>query len=119
MHIGKGSTSACIIQRNPYTDTQTEQHHYYIEDDGINEYFSINYMHVAIFYISDEMVISSNKHLVQNIAKSSFESKMILTIKKLQMNDLGGYRCIAKNSLGEVDSNIRLYGKYSYSIFIY
>lgn len=65
------------------------------------------------------MVISSNKHLVQNIAKSSFESKMILTIKKLQMNDLGGYRCIAKNSLGEVDSNIRLYGKYYYSILVY
>lgn len=36
---------------------------------------------------------------------------MMLTIKSVENRDLGSYRCIAKNSLGEVESNIRLYGK--------
>jgi len=38
---------------------------------------------------------------------------MILTIRNLQKNDVGTYRCAAKNSLGEVESSIRLYGEYT------
>ncbi|CAG9762812.1 unnamed protein product [Ceutorhynchus assimilis] len=56
-----------------------------------------------------EMVISSNKYDVQAVSKSAFEVKMIVTIRSLQKDDVGSYRCIAKNSLGEVESNIRLY----------
>jgi Immunoglobulin I-set domain len=37
--------------------------------------------------------------------------KMTVTVKKFEKDDVGSYRCIAKNSLGEVDSSIRLYGK--------
>lgn len=57
------------------------------------------------------MVISSEKYEVQMISRSLFEVKMILLIRNFQRIDLGSYRCIAKNSLGEVDSSIRLYGK--------
>lgn len=60
---------------------------------------------------SDEMVISSNKYEVVNSVMSSFESRMALTVRHLTATDVGGYRCVAKNSLGEVDSIIRLYGK--------
>lgn len=56
------------------------------------------------------MVISSNKYEVINTVISSFESRMVLTVRKLALDDVGGYRCVAKNSLGEVDSVIRLYG---------
>lgn len=56
------------------------------------------------------MVISSNKYEVINTVISSFESRMVLTVRKLALVDVGGYRCVAKNSLGEVDSVIRLYG---------
>ncbi|KAI8438358.1 hypothetical protein MSG28_010918 [Choristoneura fumiferana] len=55
------------------------------------------------------MVISSNKYEVMNVALSSFESRMTLTVRRLTAADVGGYRCVAKNSLGEVDSVIRLY----------
>ncbi|XP_050666768.1 lachesin-like [Leptidea sinapis] len=59
---------------------------------------------------SNEMVISSSKYEVVNTVLSSFESRMTLTVRRLSTADLGGYRCIAKNSLGEVDGTIRLYG---------
>ncbi|KAL1509711.1 hypothetical protein ABEB36_004407 [Hypothenemus hampei] len=56
-----------------------------------------------------EMVVSSSKYKVETTSKSSFEVKMAVTITNLQKEDIGSYRCIAKNSLGEVESNIRLY----------
>jgi hypothetical protein len=59
------------------------------------------------------MVISSDKYEVEMISKSIFEVRMVLMIRNFQQRDSGSYRCIAKNSLGEVESNIRLYGKFS------
>ncbi|KAF7266455.1 hypothetical protein GWI33_020222 [Rhynchophorus ferrugineus] len=58
---------------------------------------------------TEEMVISSNKYDVQTVSKSAFEVKMSVIVRNLQKEDVGSYRCIAKNSLGEVESNIRLY----------
>lgn len=40
-----------------------------------------------------------------------YETRMSMIVRKFQKDDVGSYRCIAKNSLGEVDSSIRLYGK--------
>jgi hypothetical protein len=58
------------------------------------------------------MVITSDKYDVEMIGKSIFEVRMVLVIRKFQPRDVGSYRCIAKNSLGEVESNIRLYGEF-------
>ncbi|KAG8229386.1 hypothetical protein J437_LFUL000907 [Ladona fulva] len=55
------------------------------------------------------MVISSDKYDVQGVSRSMFEVRMVLVIRDFQRQDVGSYRCIAKNSLGEVESNIRLY----------
>jgi hypothetical protein len=60
-------------------------------------------------------VISSDKYEVKLVSKSLFELRMVLVIKQFQRRDVGSYRCIAKNSLGEVESNIRLYGEFSVS----
>jgi len=72
------------------------------------------------------MVITSDKYQTTSTSKSIFEDQMVLTIKSVEKHDLGSYRCIAKNSLGEVESNIRLYGeqpsfkkKYSANDYIY
>ncbi|XP_062139545.1 lachesin [Drosophila sulfurigaster albostrigata] len=66
---------------------------------------SINY------WIKDtgEMIVSSNKYYVQENSQSMYETKMSMFVRKFQKDDVGSYRCIAKNSLGEVDSSIRLY----------
>nr|CAH7765266.1 unnamed protein product [Callosobruchus chinensis] len=55
------------------------------------------------------MVISSSKYDVQTTSKSVFHVRMTVIVRQLQRDDVGSYRCIAKNSLGEVESNIRLY----------
>ncbi|KAM0726318.1 Lachesin [Formica fusca] len=55
------------------------------------------------------MIITSVRYDVQAVPKSPFEVRMILTIRNLQKQDVGTYRCAAKNSLGEVESSIRLY----------
>ncbi|XP_017794610.1 PREDICTED: lachesin-like [Habropoda laboriosa] len=65
---------------------------------------SINY------WVKDNaMIISSQQHDVQTTVKSQFEVRMALTIRNLQKHDVGTYKCVAKNSLGEVESSIRLY----------
>ncbi|XP_055713284.1 lachesin [Phlebotomus papatasi] len=66
---------------------------------------SINY------WIRDtgEMIVSSAKYHVQETAKSIYETRMSVTVRNFKKEDVGSYRCIAKNSLGEVDSSIRLY----------
>jgi Immunoglobulin I-set domain len=58
------------------------------------------------------MIVSSPKYNVQEHSKSSYEIRMSVIVRKFQKEDVGSYRCIAKNSLGEVDSSIRLYGEY-------
>lgn len=67
-------------------------------------------INVFLFVLGD-MVITSEKYQTTSTTKSTFEDQMVLTIKSVEKHDLGSYRCIAKNSLGEVESNIRLYGK--------
>lgn len=43
---------------------------------------------------------------------------MKLTIKNLSAGDFGNYRCVSKNSLGETEGSIRVYGKYKLNIFL-
>ncbi|XP_037936284.1 roundabout homolog 3 [Teleopsis dalmanni] len=66
---------------------------------------SINY------WIKDtgEIIVSTTKYHIQESSKSMYETKMTMIVRKFQKDDVGSYRCIAKNSIGEVDSSIRLY----------
>lgn len=75
---------------------------------------SINY------WIRDtgEMIVSSTKFVVQEVALSLYETHMSVTVKRFAKEDIGSYRCIAKNSQGEVDSSIRLYGECAIVCFI-
>lgn len=64
------------------------------------------------FQSTGEMIVSSSKYHVQENSVSMYETRMSMIVRKFQKDDVGSYRCIAKNSLGEVDSSIRLYGKF-------
>lgn len=45
--------------------------------------------------------------------ESTYKTDMTLRIKSVGSNDFGSYKCIAKNSLGETDSTIKLYSKFN------
>lgn len=65
-------------------------------------------------WVSGEMIVTSSKYHVQEKSQSMYETQMVMIVRKFQKDDVGSYRCIAKNSLGEVDSSIRLYGECIY-----
>ncbi|KPI94794.1 Lachesin [Papilio xuthus] len=56
-----------------------------------------------------EMIISNDKYQMTEIPSSSYSVQMRLVIRNIQRSDLGGYKCISKNSIGDAEGNIRLY----------
>ncbi|XP_063994284.1 lachesin-like isoform X1 [Diachasmimorpha longicaudata] len=58
---------------------------------------------------SGEMIISNHKYSMSEEKLSVYSVQMRLIIRHLHKNDLGGYKCISKNSIGEADSSIGLY----------
>ncbi|KAK2587204.1 hypothetical protein KPH14_002947 [Odynerus spinipes] len=58
---------------------------------------------------SGEMIITNSKYAMSETKTSSYSVHMKLVIMNLQKQDLGGYKCISKNSIGEAEGNIRLY----------
>lgn len=56
------------------------------------------------------MIISNDKYNMTELTVSYYSAQMKLTIRKLKKSDLGGYKCISKNSIGEAEGNIRVYG---------
>ncbi|EEB12428.1 lachesin precursor, putative [Pediculus humanus corporis] len=68
---------------------------------------------------SGEMIISNEKYKMSETSNSYYSVQMRLSIKSLSKNDMGGYKCISKNSIGDAEGNIRLYGNYYYYYFNY
>ena len=58
------------------------------------------------------MIISNDKYSMSEETANLYSAWMQLIIRDLQPRDFGGYKCISKNSLGDAESGIRLYGKY-------
>ncbi|XP_076750476.1 lachesin isoform X2 [Xylocopa sonorina] len=58
---------------------------------------------------SGEMIISNQKYSMSEVKTSVYSVQMRLVIMNLQKQDLGGYKCISKNSIGDAEGNIRLY----------
>lgn len=44
---------------------------------------------------------------------------MKLTIIDVSSQDLGEYKCVAKNPRGETEGTIRVYGRYNFFFFVY
>lgn len=61
------------------------------------------------------MVLTNDKYNSEVLATGLYKVTLRLTIRNLKPEDFGSYTCVAKNSLGETEGTIRLYGK----LFIY
>lgn len=63
-----------------------------------------------MFHESRTMIFSGPKHhLVVN--EEGYKAHMMLTIRSLSPEDYGSYKCVTKNSLGEAEGSMRIYGK--------
>ncbi|CAH0562373.1 unnamed protein product [Brassicogethes aeneus] len=58
---------------------------------------------------SGEMIIPNDKYVMTDINNSYYSVQMKLIIRRFHKSDLGGYKCISKNSIGDAEGNIRLY----------
>ncbi|XP_042218246.1 neurotrimin-like [Homarus americanus] len=58
-----------------------------------------------------DMIVAGSGYEPVVTEKSQYKVYMTLTIRHLRPQDFGGYRCVAKNSLGETDGAIRVYGR--------
>uniref|UniRef100_A0A1B0G2N2 Ig-like domain-containing protein n=1 Tax=Glossina morsitans morsitans TaxID=37546 RepID=A0A1B0G2N2_GLOMM len=58
-----------------------------------------------------EMIIAGERYVLTEKEVNMYAVEMILHIKRLQSTDFGGYKCISKNSIGDTEGTIRLYGK--------
>ncbi|XP_050729138.1 lachesin-like [Eriocheir sinensis] len=63
---------------------------------------------VHFWRFNDQLLINSSRQETQEI-RNGYTTHMKLSLKNLKPKDFGTYVCAAKNSLGEGDSNVRLY----------
>ena len=64
-----------------------------------------------IYWVYNSVMVLPSKKYVIDYEENSYRAYMKLTIKSLQEGDFGNYRCISKNSLGETEGSIRVYGE--------
>ncbi|CAO1407499.1 unnamed protein product [Diamesa hyperborea] len=57
-----------------------------------------------------EMIITNDRYAMTEAENNSmYAVQMVLVIRKLHKADMGGYKCISKNSIGDAEGTIRLY----------
>lgn len=66
-----------------------------------------------LFHDSRTMIFSGSKHHL-HIQENGYKIHMKLTIRALSSEDYGSYKCVTKNSLGEAEGSMRIYGKLKY-----
>lgn len=66
---------------------------------------------IDFLYPFQGMVVQSYNHDIKAKTVSIFEVKLTLLLRNLRKSDVGTYICISKNSLGEAQSSIRVYGE--------
>lgn len=59
------------------------------------------------------MIITNDRYAMTEAENNSmYAVQMVLVIRKLHKADMGGYKCISKNSIGDAEGTIRLYGEF-------
>ena len=56
-------------------------------------------------------LISDKFHIEHKVGNPDYKIHMLLTIRFMEEEDFGTYRCVAKNPRGETDGAIKVYGE--------
>lgn len=59
--------------------------------------------------VNGVMLLPSKRHRIETL-HAGYTTHMRLLIHQVSAEDIGQYRCVAKNSLGEAEGSIRVYG---------
>ena len=87
--LGGMVTLECLTEAQPRPIT------YWIQTDANN--------------VNGVMLLPS-KRIKPEVLHVGYQTQMRLHILKLENQDIGHYKCVSKNSLGEAEGSIRLYG---------
>lgn len=77
----------------------------------LNEYYNIVFVNIPLF------LLSGSKY-EPTVTTSGYKNYMKLTINSVTPEDYGKYKCVSKNSLGDSEGTIQLFGKFSNYEFI-
>ncbi|XP_018326046.2 lachesin [Agrilus planipennis] len=67
------------------------------------------YPRAISYWVYNNLMLLPTKKYGTETTENSYRTYMKLTVRNLQKDDFGNYRCISKNSLGETEGSIRLY----------
>ena len=62
----------------------------------------------------EESVTPGRKITIMDIDENSYTQRMVLRMEEVRLRDFGTYICIARNSLGDVRTNVQLQGAESF-----
>ncbi len=71
------------------------------------------------YWVYDNMMILTAVKYFTETVETNYRTQMRLTIRNLKERDFGTYKCLSKNSLGETEGSIRLYGKFKILLYIH
>ena len=66
---------------------------------------------ITFWVFKEVMIIRSQRHQTEEELEG-YRLHSRLTIKQVNPGDYGAYKCVSKNSLGETEGQIRLYGEF-------
>ena len=67
----------------------------------------------------EESVTPGRKITIMDIDENSYTQRMVLRMEEVRLRDFGTYICIARNSLGDVRTNVQLQGAKSFFISVH
>ena len=62
----------------------------------------------------EESVTPGRKITIMDIDENAYTQRMVLRMDEVRLRDFGTYICIARNSLGDVRTNVQLQGAASF-----
>ena len=65
---------------------------------------------ITYWVFKEVMILRSQRHHTEEEVEG-YRLHSRLTIKTVNAGDYGAYKCVSKNSLGETEGQIRLYGE--------